>query len=98
MSEVYYGYEESNTGDNQSPDSSTMSFDEWMSYGIEKGWCGPPLCSTHDGIPYSAEEEQDWEAGDDPCAHIIRLYNDEEHKASIEMVHAPTTWRNNYQK
>lgn len=73
-------------------------FDAWIEFGMRKGWCGPPICSTHDGIPYSEEEEEQWNEGEDPCAHVIRLYDDENQKASIERVHPPTNWRNHYTK
>ena len=39
-------------------------FDEWMRIGIEKGWIGPAVCSTHDGIPTSEEEDLLWEEED----------------------------------
>lgn len=73
-----------------------LNFDEWMGYGISKGWCGPPVCSTHDGIPSSIEEDEMWNEGGDPCIHIVRMYEDGEQKASIEENHSPSKWRNNY--
>lgn len=72
------------------------SFDEWMEFGMRKGWCGPPVCSTHDGVPMSEEEEAEWSEGHDPCAHIVRMYQDDEHKAAVEKAHPPTNWRNHY--
>lgn len=73
-----------------------MSFDEWISIGLSRGWCGPPVCYTHDGLPMSDEEDAMWADGDDPCQHIIRLYEDEEHKAAVEKAHSPSMWRNHY--
>jgi hypothetical protein len=75
-----------------------MTFDEWMKFGIEKGWAGPPVCSTHDGIPESEDEENMWSEGEDPCIHIVRLYADEDEKKAIEENHSPSQWRNNYTK
>ena len=50
-------------------------FGAWLENGIEKGWVTPPYCNTHDGgYEYMGEEEQEeWEAGGDPCCHVIRL-------------------------
>lgn len=75
-----------------------MDFDKWLEFGIRNGWCGPAVCSTHDGIPYSREEEAEWEEGHDPCAHILRLYESAEHKNSVEETHSPSQWRNHYTK
>ena len=69
-----------------------LDFDDWMSYGIKKGWCGPPVCYTHDGLPLS-EEEYDLE---DECLHVIRMYEDGEMKKAIEENHSPSQWRNIY--
>jgi len=41
-------------------------FDDWLAFGIKQGFCGPPVCSTHDGIPTSEEEDLLWEE-EDPC-------------------------------
>ena len=73
-----------------------MIFDEWMEFGIKQGWCGPPVCETHDGLPLSAVEEEVFYNGDDPCVHIVRLYEDVEQKRSVEEHHSPSKWRNTY--
>lgn len=75
-----------------------MEFDEWMKIGIENGWCGPAVCYTHDGLPTSELDDEEWENGGDPCIHIIRLYEDEEHKTAIEINHSPSNWRNTFTK
>ena len=72
-------------------------FDEWMRIGIEKGWIGPAVCSTHDGIPTSEEEDLLWEE-EDPCIHVIRPYFDADHKAAVEENHSPSTWRDTWSK
>lgn len=71
-----------------------MNFDEWIQYGIEQGWCGPPLCYTHDGLPMTMEEDDEFEEGHDPCISIIRLYEDDQMKKEIEESHGPSSWRN----
>jgi hypothetical protein len=75
-----------------------ITFDEWISYGIEKGWCGPPVCFTHDGLPMSEQEYAEFDEGQDPCSHIVRMYEDIDMKKSIEENHSPSQWRNSYTK
>ncbi|MFZ9715859.1 MAG: hypothetical protein ACO3CH_00180 [Ilumatobacteraceae bacterium] len=73
-----------------------IDFDEWIAIGISKGWCGPPVCYTHDGLPTTAAEDEEFEDGSDPCMHIIRLYEDGAHQQAVADNHSPTTWRNHY--
>ena len=73
-----------------------LTFEEWVSYGIEKGWCGPPVCYTHDGLPMSEQEDTEFGEGQDPCIHVVRMYEDIETKQSIEENHSPSKWRNSY--
>jgi hypothetical protein len=70
-----------------------VDFDEWVSYGMTQGWCGPAVCVPHDGVPTSVEEEDAYDEGDDPCVHIIRLYPDAETKTAVESSHSPSVWR-----
>ena len=70
-----------------------MNFDEWLQYGLTKGWCGPTVCLTHDGTPTSIEEDFAFDQGEDPCVHIIRMYDDAGIKASVEENHSPSVWR-----
>lgn len=69
-----------------------MTFDQWLKLGYDNGWCGPDVCETHDGLPTSAAEDEEFEESD-PCIHIIRLYVDAEHKTAVEENHAPSVWR-----
>lgn len=70
-----------------------MDFEEWLKIGYEAGFCGPPVCAPHDGIPSSAEEDEGYDEGNDPCQHILRLYLDPEAKLAIEENHSPSRWR-----
>ena len=70
-----------------------MNFEDWLKLGIENGWCGPAVCYTHDGLPTSEPEDAEFEEGADPCLHIIRLYEDNDHRAAVEANHSPSTWR-----
>jgi len=54
----------------------TLTFDEWLTYGVGKGYCSAPVCNTHDGLPSSEEEDAQWEDGGDPCVPAVRLYVD----------------------
>ena len=69
-----------------------LTFEEWMHYGMLQGWTGPAVCYTHDGLPLSEEEQDEFEEGD-PCINILRLYNDPAHKAAVEKEHSPSLWR-----
>jgi hypothetical protein len=69
-----------------------MDFEEWLRVGIEEGWAGPAICYTHDGLPTSETEDKEFDEGD-PCIHIIRLYDGEEHKHEVETNHSPSVWR-----
>lgn len=70
-----------------------MDYNEWIQIGIKNNWCGPAVCYTHDGLPTSVQEEEEWEEGD-PCIHIIRLYESIDVKKEVEENHSPSTWRN----
>jgi hypothetical protein len=50
-----------------------VTFDEWLKYGIENGYCSEQFCDTHDGPPMHESEEKSWEEGGDPCMHMVRL-------------------------
>lgn len=67
-----------------------LTAEQWIAYGIKEGWCGPPVCVMHDGIPMTEEEELD---DYDPCMTVIRLYDDEAMRDGIEQNHSPSVWR-----
>jgi hypothetical protein len=70
-----------------------MDFNEWLQYGLTQGWCGPAVCEPHDGVPMSNEEIESYNDGEDPCVHIIRLYESVEQKEAVEEAHSPSVWR-----
>lgn len=74
--------------------SDEMTFEEWFAYGLEKSYCGPPLCVEHDGVP-TTEEEDEWtqECGEMPCFSMVRLYSDDLERMLIEQNHSPSMWR-----
>lgn len=72
--------------------NKNMSFQEWQALGQELGYAGPPVCYTHDGLPTTEAEDNEFETGD-PCIHIIRLYQDPETKQQVEENHSPSEWR-----
>lgn len=72
-----------------------MTFEEWMTHGIKQGWCGPPVCHTHDGVPTTQQEDEDFDEAE-PCVHIIRLYESLEQRDEVEANHSPSQWRNHY--
>lgn len=56
------------------PDITPTTVEEWLELGIEKGWVSSPFCGTHDTSPMTAEEEQQWEDGSDPCSGHVRIW------------------------
>jgi hypothetical protein len=51
-----------------------QEFEIWLENGIQRGWISKPFCNTHEGDPYmTQEEEQEWEAGGDPCQLVIKI-------------------------
>lgn len=69
-----------------------MNIDEWLKFGFEQGFCGPAVCETHDGLPMSEAEYVAFETND-PCIHVVRLYESAEMKAAVEEGHSPSVWR-----
>jgi len=69
-----------------------ITFDEWLQIGLSLNFCGPAICYTHDGLPTSESEDEEFVEGD-PCIHIIRLYEDKETKITVEQNHSPSIWR-----
>jgi hypothetical protein len=69
------------------------TFEGWLEDGMAQGWCGPDVCSTHDGTPTTEAEDEEFDAGQDPCLPIIRLYADPETKQAVEKNHSPSVWR-----
>jgi hypothetical protein len=58
----------------QESDSNYKEFEIWLENGIERGWVTEPFCNTHEGDPFMTEEEQEeWEAGGDPCQVVIKI-------------------------
>lgn len=69
-----------------------MDVVDWLEYGYANGWCSPPVCFIHDGFPTSIFEDAEMEESD-PCLHMVRLYDDEQHKNEVEANHPPSQWR-----
>ena len=55
-----------------------MDIYEWIQYGVERKYCSSPVCSTHDGLPMTDEENVQWDDGGDPCVHALRLDEQEQ--------------------
>lgn len=70
-----------------------LDFKDWIKYGIDMGWCGPPVCHTHDGLPISDIEAEHMEQYEDICIHVVRLYSDDYEKTAVEADHSPSVWR-----
>jgi hypothetical protein len=70
-----------------------LDFEAWLAYGHGKGWVGPPVCVTHDGLPSTASEDEQFDDGEDPCIHGMRLYDDPSQRRLVEENHGPSVWR-----
>lgn len=66
---------------------------DWVRLSITKGWCGPPICLTHDGIPTTPEQDSQLDEGHDPCINMIRIYEDPLEQLLVEDNHQETVWR-----
>jgi hypothetical protein len=73
--------------------ATTMDFDTWARIGYESGWCSPPMCYIHDGLPVTATEDEELADGNDPCVHIVRLYENADQKKGCEANNAAAVWR-----
>jgi hypothetical protein len=69
------------------------SYYNWIKLGIKKGWCGPPICITHDGIPTTPEQDAELDGGHDPCINMIRIYEDNIEQLLVEDNHQESVWR-----
>ena len=76
-----------------------MTFDAWLTFGMENGWAGPGICIPHDGYPTTEAEDED----PDQCWHAVRLYPNEVTRTAVEENHSASVWRKppvsgNYEK
>lgn len=53
-----------------------MTYEEWLQYGIEKEWCSPVVCDTHEGIPVNEVELGNFDDGEDPCIFAVRIWGE----------------------
>jgi len=70
-----------------------IDFDEWLAYGHGKGWVTAAVCLTHDGTPTTAGEDEQFENGEDPCIHGLRLLEHPSQRVEVELNHGPSVWR-----
>lgn len=53
-----------------------LLLDEWLSHGVLAGYCTPPACGVHDGLPLTFADEQEYEpegSGEPLCFPIVRV-------------------------
>lgn len=51
-----------------------MTFDEWLKYGVDNGFCSEQVCETHEGLPIADEEIELYDDGEtDLCAYAVRI-------------------------
>lgn len=55
-----------------------MDLQDWLEYGRAEGFITGVYCDTHDGVPMTEAEMDDWQDGDDPCHHSVRIIGHDE--------------------
>lgn len=73
--------------------TNQMDFDTWMKIGYDAGWASPPVCYSHDGVPLTAGEVEELDVGEDPCIHVVRLYESADQKKGCEANNPAAVWR-----
>jgi hypothetical protein len=63
-----------------------MTFEEWYAYGRTQRWCSEIICTTHDILPMSRRELDDWEIGSDNCLYAVRMYESEDQFDDAELI------------
>jgi len=66
-----------------------MTQDEWMRHGWERGFCSPPVCVSHDGVPTTEQEDDD----PDLCVTIVRLYRSGQEASEVAENSSEVLWR-----
>jgi len=54
-----------------------MSIDEWIDYGVERGYA-EKFCYMHDSSPMEEWEAVGYDDGEDPCIPTLRVWLDQE--------------------
>ena len=54
-----------------------MNIHEWIAYGIKNKYCSAAVCDTHEGLPRTEKESDEWDEGGDTCVYGLRLYEQE---------------------
>lgn len=62
----------------------------WLAYGIQHRYITPVFCATHDSLPLTALEWDQFDDGDDPCLAVVRIIDDER-RVALE-VGNPEMW------
>jgi hypothetical protein len=53
-----------------------MDIQEWIAYGVEKGFCSEIVCDIHNGVPMLETEMKEFDDGFDPCIFVVRVYSE----------------------
>lgn len=55
-------------------DDEYVEFWEWVQVGVARKWVSEPVCATHQGLPTTEQENDEWEEGFDPCSLGMRIW------------------------
>jgi len=64
------------------PELTALSFEDWLAYGVEHGFCSPQVCATHAGWP--SVDDEDMSEDNDFCVHVVRLGTEKDWQADID--------------
>lgn len=51
----------------------STDFPEWVAAGKARGWVSDVVCSMHEGLPTTEEEDEELDQGD-PCLPAMRVW------------------------
>lgn len=70
-----------------------FEFDKWYEIGLRNSWISPSVCYTHDGLPTTSTEDEEFSQGNDPCVFVMRVYEDRATRKAVEANFSPAEWR-----
>lgn len=56
----------------------------WIADGLRQGFCTPPGCYWHDGVPLTADDELVLNGDDEICVYVMRVCFRENEQTEVE--------------
>lgn len=70
-----------------------FDYAKWYEIGLRNSWISPFVCYTHDGLPTTSTEDEQWTEGEDPCVFIARSYDSIATRKAVEANCTFAEWR-----